>query len=336
MTDPPPVLDIEGLHVAVRRRDVLHIDRFQLQPGEVVAVLGPNGSGKSTLLRAAAFLVPDARGTLRLFGQHPRGRRHLVRLRRRTASVFSDPTLLDVTAVQNVELGLRLRGVPSAERRERARDWLERLGVTALAHARPHTLSAGEAQRVALARAFAVQPELLLLDEPFAAVDVETRARLIGELRELLAAHRTAALLATHDRTEAELLADRICVLLEGRVQQDEPAARVIIAPRTPEVASFLGYSCVPAAALAAAFPALPPEGATACLAPGALRVVPAGTPHAVRLPVVRVQGALGHVRAVCALAAAATVEVELPPSARHLEALDVCLDASRVRWFSG
>ncbi|MBM3140075.1 MAG: ATP-binding cassette domain-containing protein, partial [Chloroflexi bacterium] len=242
-----PVLACRDLAVVRGRREVLRLDALEVAAGATVAVLGPNGAGKSTLLLAGALLLPAGRGEVALFGERPRGAADAVRLRRGTATVFQEPGLLDMTAQRNVETALALHGVPRGERGPRALEWLGRLGVRHLAGARPHTLSGGEAQRVSLARAFAVRPRLLFLDEPFSALDPGSHAPLVGELHALLASEGTAALLATHDLSEARLLADRALVLLDGHPAQLGPTREVFDRPAGRAVASFLGYSTVDA-----------------------------------------------------------------------------------------
>jgi tungstate transport system ATP-binding protein len=166
-------------------------------------------------------------------------------VRRRMAMVFQQPLLADTTVIENAALGLRFRGVPAAERRRRALGWLERLGVAALADRRARSLSGGEAQRVALARALVLEPEVLLLDEPFAAVDEPTRAALIPDLAAILRAEGVATVLVTHDRAEARALADRLAVLLGGRLEQVGSVTEVFRSPASEAVARFLGVETI-------------------------------------------------------------------------------------------
>ncbi|MFG2147025.1 ABC transporter ATP-binding protein [Streptomyces sp. NPDC048696] len=181
-------------------REVLSGIELDIRRGEFVALLGRSGSGKSTLLRAMAGLDPRTGGRLLV----PRKR----------AVVLQDPRLQPWKRVlENVVLGL-----PRAGARERGRAALAEVGLAGHERAWPATLSGGEAQRAALARALVREPELLLLDEPFGALDALTRLRMHALLRALCAAHRPAVLLVTHDVDEAILLADRILVLTEGRL----------------------------------------------------------------------------------------------------------------------
>ena len=330
-------LTVSGLRVRRGVREVLCLEALEVAPGETLAVLGPNGSGKSTLLLTAALLLDPAQGDVRIFGRAAAeaGR---TALRRETATVFQDAALLDMSARANIETALGLHGVPRAERRGRAMHWLQRLGMAHLAAARSHTLSGGEAQRVSLARAFAVQPRLLFLDEPFASVDAATRAELVGEVRSLLASEGTAALLVTHDHSEAELLARRALVLVGGVEAQLGPVDDVIRHPATIEVARFLGYSVLPALLLARllgvetarTWGVVPPRSVHV-LADAAVeaRAVP-GTVRAV-------QGALGQGRIIVDVGA--PLAAELPVSDVRAMALEpgsrvaLRIEADRVGW---
>lgn len=230
----------------VVRRDggvTLDVPAFDVAPGEVVAVLGPNGAGKSTLLHALALLETPSRGTV-LFEGTPVAPQALA-VRRRMAVVFQEPLLLDTSVRDNVETGLRLRGVPRAERRIRAERWLDRFGVAHLGPRAARRLSGGEAQRVNLARAFATEPEVLLLDEPFSALDQPARETIIEDLASVLDETGAATVLVTHDRSEAVRLADRVAVLLGGRIRQVGPVAEVFGAPADEDVAAFVGIETV-------------------------------------------------------------------------------------------
>jgi tungstate transport system ATP-binding protein len=165
--------------------------------------------------------------------------------RRRMATVFQEPLLADVTVAENVALGLRFRGVDAHAAALRVSRWLERLGVGALADRRARTLSGGEAQRVALARALVLEPDVLLLDEPFAGLDAPARAALLTDLGAILRRDRTTTVLVTHERGEALALGDRVAVLIDGRLRQVDTTARVFYAPVTEDVARFVGVETV-------------------------------------------------------------------------------------------
>jgi tungstate transport system ATP-binding protein len=236
-----PVLEAEAVEVRYDGRLVLDVPALSVEPGEVLAVIGPNGAGKSTLLHVLALLARPTRGTVRLHGAAPRTETERLAWRRRMACVFQEPLLCRGSVLYNARLACRLRGVTREEADRRARDWLGRLGIDALAARPVDRLSGGEAQRTSLARAFAAMPEVLFLDEPFAALDAPTRETLLDDLGRLLAAARITTVLVTHDRAEALQLGDRIAVVLEGRLADLGPPERVFGAPASEAVARFVG-----------------------------------------------------------------------------------------------
>jgi len=220
---------------------VLTVPHLTLSRTERLAIVGPNGAGKSTLLEVLALLRPPTGGQVRFGGQpvHWR-RRELVRLRRHLAVVFQRPLLLQGTLLDNVALGLRLRGRSSRDAREVAQAWLTRLGIGALAQRAAGAVSVGEAQRASLARALALRPEVLLLDEPGAALDSLGRHALLATLDEVLRAQPCAVVLVTHDWREVRRLAERVVVLFAGQVVQMGPVATVEQHPATADVAALL------------------------------------------------------------------------------------------------
>jgi molybdate transport system ATP-binding protein len=237
-------LELDG---RVRRGEFELAVSLVAQPGEVLAVLGPNGAGKSTLLRAVAGLLALDEGSIRLNGRaldRGAGGEFVVPQQRRLGVVFQDHRLFPhLRVLGNVAYGPRSRGVGRAVAREAATRWLARFGLTSLAGRFPAQLSGGQAQRVALARALAAEPDALLLDEPLAALDVQTRAEVQGELREHLGAFAGPTLLVTHDPIEALLLAQRIVVLESGRVAQAGTPTEITTRPLTPYVAKLVGVN---------------------------------------------------------------------------------------------
>jgi molybdate transport system ATP-binding protein len=217
------------------------------EPGEVLAVLGPNGAGKSTLLRACAGLLGLDTGTIALGGtvlDDPAKGLFVPPERRGIGVVFQDHRLFPhLRVVDNVAFGPRSRGVPRAQARAAAGEWIDRLGLADLADRHPRRLSGGQAQRVALARALASSPRALLMDEPLAALDVQTRADVQAELREHLAAYDGPVLLITHDPVEALILASRIAVLEDGVVVQQGTPAQISSRPATRYVARLVGVN---------------------------------------------------------------------------------------------
>ncbi len=205
---------------------------FDVPARSVTAVLGPNGSGKSTLLRLISGLIPADSGRVLLNGQPVEG------ADKRVGLVFQEPRLLPWrTALDNVAFPLQLAGVPKAERRQRAAAVLELVGVAAFADAYPHQLSGGMRQRVAIARALVLEPSILLLDEPFSALDALTRERFNDELLQVWQATGTAVVLVTHSIPEAIYVSDEVVVLSPspGRV-----VARVPVTLPRPRTAAIL------------------------------------------------------------------------------------------------
>ena len=232
-------------NVVVRRGavEILRVPHLDIQDGEVLAILGPNGAGKSTLVQVLALLERPAEGEVRFEGTPAAGREPA--LRRRMAVVFQESLLLNRSLEANVALGLSLRGVPSRERAERVRHWLARFRIDGLAKRSARSLSGGEAQRASLARAFALEPEVLLLDEPFSALDQPTREALLEELAVVLHETAVTTVFVTHDRDEAARLAHRVAVLAEGRLRQLGPTEEVFSAPADETVAAYVGVETV-------------------------------------------------------------------------------------------
>ncbi|NLG87011.1 MAG: ATP-binding cassette domain-containing protein [Firmicutes bacterium] len=211
------VLTVKDITVRRGGRCILQVDSFFVQPKEVVALIGPNGAGKSTLLTILACLALPDRGEL-FFANDKVTRKNALAVRRRLAVVFQDPLLLDCTVLENAALGLKLRGQKQGAK-EKALRWLKRFGVDHLANQNALTLSGGEAQRVSLARAFALEPEVLLLDEPFVSIDVISRKSLVSEFKSVLTGTGTTAVLVTHDFQEVLALANRAVVLDQGKIR---------------------------------------------------------------------------------------------------------------------
>jgi thiamine transport system ATP-binding protein len=214
---------------------------LRLEDGHVLAVLGPSGSGKSTLLRAIAGLEPVASGRISWDGGDLGG---VPTHKRGFALMFQDGQLFGhLTVARNVGYALRLRRTPHAG--ARVRELLALVGLEGYDDRLPATLSGGERQRVALARSLAVQPRLLLLDEPLSALDAGLRERLANDLRDILREAGTTALMVTHDQEEAFTVADRLAVMRGGRIVQQGDIAAVWRAPVDAETALFLGYARV-------------------------------------------------------------------------------------------
>ncbi|WP_067536644.1 ABC transporter ATP-binding protein [Nocardia crassostreae] len=216
------------------------------EPGEVVALLGPNGAGKTTALRALAGLLPLTDGRIAVADQvwdEPPAV-FVPAERRQVGVVFQDYLLFQhLSALENVAFGLRARGMRRTEARARAAEWLDRVGLADHAHRTPHALSGGQAQRVALARALATEPQLLLLDEPLAALDASTRLQVRADLAHHLRDYTGHTVLVTHDPLDAMVLADRLVILDGGTVVQQGPPADIARRPRSDYVANLVGLN---------------------------------------------------------------------------------------------
>lgn len=215
--------------------------------GEVVGLLGPNGSGKSTTLRCLAGLTTPQEGRITIGGSIVEDTAAGIDLppeRRAVGFVFQDYLLFPhLSVLDNVAFGPRSRGLDKSAARTRAMDWLEQLEIDNLAHRKPRELSGGQAQRVALARALVTDPDLLLLDEPLAALDAGTRASVRSLIRRHVADFAGAVVLVTHDPIDAMVLADRVVVLEDGRAVQTGTPAEVAQRPSSAYVAQLVGLN---------------------------------------------------------------------------------------------
>ncbi len=209
------IIEIRNLLVKRGKRPVLEIEALDIQKGAVLAVIGPNGAGKTSLLLALARLLKPERGQIHFNGYSADSD---LTYRRRIGLVMQDPLLLNLSVFENVATGLRFRGLPGGEIAPRVNRWLERLGIPHLAKRPASQISGGEAQRVSLARAFVLEPELLLLDEPFSALDPETRTVLRRDLRATLLETRVTTIFVTHDLEDARALADQVATLKDGKL----------------------------------------------------------------------------------------------------------------------
>lgn len=233
------LIEIHNLQIKRSEKIALDIPTLSIPRGETLTVVGPNGSGKSTMLLALARLLKPSQGDILYEGRSLQEWDELD-YRRRISFVFQSPLLMDMTVAQNVALGLRFRATPKEEMHERVGKWLKQLGVESLAKRRAGELSGGEAQRVSLARALVLEPELLLLDEPFAALDPPTHAKLLEDLTLLLKEQQRTAVFVTHNLVEATKLSHRMAVIVGGILRQVGTARQIKSAPADETVAAFL------------------------------------------------------------------------------------------------
>lgn len=239
------LLEARELTVVRGGVQVLYVPSFVLRENEVLSLIGPNGAGKSTLLLTLASLLEPSAGEVRYRGELIASDRSSYGYRRRLAMVFQEPLLFDATVFDNVASGLKIRGMARTEIKRRVANTLERFNILHLAERSARKLSGGEAQRTSLARAFAIQPEMIFLDEPFSSLDPPTRLALTEDLERILKETATAAVVATHDQLEALQLSDRMAVMNGGRIVQSGPPVEVMNRPADEFVATFVGMENV-------------------------------------------------------------------------------------------
>ena len=214
----PPALDLRDISCTFVSRDdpgqrytAVRDVTLTVGDGEFVSVVGPTGCGKSTLLNVGAGLLAPSSGTVQVFGQPLDG------INRRAGYMFQSESLMPWrTALGNVTAGLDFRGVPEAEARRQAEDWLKRVGLGGFGDRYPHQLSGGMRKRTSLAQTLALDPDIILMDEPFSALDIQTRQLMENEVLDLWAAKKKAVLFITHDLDEAIAMSDRVVVLSAG------------------------------------------------------------------------------------------------------------------------
>jgi NitT/TauT family transport system ATP-binding protein len=216
--DAEPALALERITCTFAARDdpaqrytAVRDATIQVAPGEFVSVVGPTGCGKSTLLNVAAGLLEPSTGSVRVFGET------LAGINRRAGYLFQADALMPWRdALANVTAGLEFRGIPRGEAVTKGEEWLRRVGLGGFAGRYPHQLSGGMRKRVSLAQTLILNPQILLMDEPFAALDIQTRQLMENELLDLWSADRKSVVFITHDLEEAIALADRVVVLSAG------------------------------------------------------------------------------------------------------------------------
>jgi NitT/TauT family transport system ATP-binding protein len=251
MSTAVPALALEGVSVTFLSPDgsrytAIRDTTLRVAPGEFVSVVGPTGCGKSTLLNVAVGLLQPSAGSTRVFGAPLEG------LNRKAGYLFQTEALMPWrTALQNVAAGLEFRETPPDDAIKQAEDWLQRVGLRGFGARYPHQLSGGMRKRVALAQTLILDPEIILMDEPFSALDIQTRQLMENELLELWSANRKSVLFITHDLEEAISLSDRVVVLSAGPeshpigefhidLPRPRDVAEIRLAPRFIELHSLI------------------------------------------------------------------------------------------------
>jgi tungstate transport system ATP-binding protein len=232
-----PIYHLEHLQKGYAGRTVVDIEHLEVEPGEILAIVGPSGAGKSSLLRMLNFLEYPERGELRYQGM-PVTPNLPIEVRRQVTTVFQRPALLHDSVEANIRYGLHLRS--RSDSRAEVQNVLKRMGLTALRRAQARTLSGGEAQRVALARAVVLEPVVLLMDEPTANLDPYNVGLIEEVTREINAQKNTTIVLVTHNVFQAHRLADRVALMLNGRIIEIAPTQTFFEAPADPRTLAFV------------------------------------------------------------------------------------------------
>lgn len=234
-----PLIELKNITYQKQNKTILQIPEFHISPGEFLGIMGPNGAGKSTLLKVIAFLEKQTSGEIYYSGQQiPAGTAPLA-LRRKFSIALQQSLLLDGTVFQNIAIGLKVRGVPRNSIRQKVDLWMEQFQISHLAKKNSHYLSGGEAQRVNLARAMIVEPEILFLDEPFAALDFPTKIKLMEDFKTIIESTGTTAVYVSHDLMEIHYLTNRLAIIVNGEVKQAGPTKSVLEHPNSA-TSSFL------------------------------------------------------------------------------------------------
>ncbi len=233
------MISINNLLIQRNGNVALKIASLEIEQGETLAVVGPNGAGKSTLLLVLAHLLKPVRGEISFHGKLLKDWDD-IEYRRKIAFVFQDPLLMDMSVRNNIALGLKFRKANKDEIESQVNRWARAMGVDQLLGRRAGQLSGGEAQRVSLARAFVLDPELLLMDEPFSAVDPPTRTQLLKDLSKLLAHDHRTTIFVTHNLKEAALMGDRVAVVIGGELKQVGTPKNIKAKPADKSVRDFL------------------------------------------------------------------------------------------------
>ncbi|MDI6799639.1 MAG: ABC transporter ATP-binding protein [Actinomycetota bacterium] len=238
------LLKVENLKHRFGERLVLNLPSFQLERGETTVIFGPNGSGKSTLLRILALLERPSEGRSYYDGRQVSSKNSLE-LARNVVLLLQKPLFFAGSVAENILFGLKVRRVPKEVAQERLSRAAALFELDDLLKRRPQDLSGGELQRVNLARAFILQPKVLLLDEPFSALDAAIRNDLMAVLKRVIKETDQTTLFVTHHREEAALLAKRMVVMLNGQIVQDGSVEEIFLRPAGPEVARLMGTEAI-------------------------------------------------------------------------------------------
>ncbi len=235
-----PQLEVKNLRFSCEGREILNIGYFDLKKGECLVLFGPNGSGKSTFLRIISFLQQADSGEIYYQGQKA-GKKNRLELSRKVVYLLQKPVFFKGTVKDNLLMGLKFRKIDDHQQKQRLEKISELFALDSLLKRSPLELSGGERQRVHLARAFILEPEFLFLDEPFNGLDVQFWEEIIADFYRIRKTTEVTTILVTHLRQEAAFLADRLAVMLRGKITQTGSLEEVLSSPATPEISRLMG-----------------------------------------------------------------------------------------------
>jgi tungstate transport system ATP-binding protein len=239
------IISLENLKVELGGVSILDIPSFNLYEKEFVSLIGPNGSGKTTLLLVLNSLLKPVSGRIAFRSVPITTREETLRYRKKISMVFQEPLLFDTTVYKNVASGLKIRGMKRDEIHGRVMRYLKWFNIEHLAIRSARKLSGGESQRTSLARAFAMEPEVIFLDEPFSALDPPTRHSITDDLEKIVNQTGITTVMVTHDQSEALRMSDRIVVMNAGRIVQSGDPSLVMNSPVNEFVANFVGMDTI-------------------------------------------------------------------------------------------
>lgn len=238
LNESKPILEARNTEVERGGTTILHVPSLLIRKGEILALIGPNGAGKTTLLQALSYLLKPFQGEIFFKGEKVNSNHSIFEYRRKLAMVFQEPLLFDTTVFENVASGLKIRGMRRTEIRRRVMEQLDRFGISHLSNRSARTLSGGEAQRTSLARAFAIEPEVLLLDEPCSRLDPISTASIEESLRVLKKEY--TIILVPHNIQQGSRVADRAGFLLNGKLVEVGTAYQIFTKPQNKRTEDYV------------------------------------------------------------------------------------------------
>lgn len=234
------MLHLQDITVVKKNKEIVAVKKLALTIGKVTALIGPNGAGKSSLLKIMSLLENPTTGTIHFNGSQVFPGKVKLSDRRKVSVVFQQPLMLDTSVYNNVAIGLKFRKTPKKLINETVFCWLKRFGIDHLAEERAYTLSGGEAQRLSIARAMATNPEILFLDEPFSALDLPTRRKLLQDFQQILKETDTTTVFISHDYHEVRYLCEDVIIMFDGKMIDHIKVEDLQLKRFTKEINQFL------------------------------------------------------------------------------------------------